>query len=106
MNGRFQKMMLIATVAALGLGVTISSPAGGAFRAFAVLEKLDIREMVMVADDGQTYRLSPELIPQFAQQQSNGALRKGTLIHISGHYGRTRDGSPEPVIEHIRPVSR
>ncbi|MGC1954143.1 MAG: hypothetical protein WA970_16540 [Gammaproteobacteria bacterium] len=101
-----RKMMLMATGAALGLGVTMSSLAAETFSAIAVLQKLDISEMVMVADDGQRYRLSPELIPNFQQQQSKGQLGKGTLIRVSGHYGRTHGGEREPVVEHIQRLAR
>ncbi len=101
-----RKMMLMASGAALGLGITFSSFAAETFSAITVLEKLDIREMVMVTNDGQTYRLSPELIPNFHQRQIDGQLRKGFLVRISGHYGRTRNGDREPVIEHIQHVAR
>lgn len=101
-----QKIVLTGIGAALGLGVTMSSVAQDLFQATAVVDRVDISEMVMIADDGSKYRLSPELVPEFRQQQSSGQIKKSTLVRISGQYGRTEEGAREPFIERMQPISR
>ena len=100
-----RKMMLMATGVALGLGVTASSLATEVFNALTALKTLDLKEMVMVTEDGRTYRLSPESVPQFEQQQGSGQLKEGRMVRISGHYGSTPDGDRQPFIERIQAVS-
>jgi hypothetical protein len=100
-----RKLMLMAIGGTLALGVALSSLAQDVFQATTVFESLDIGEMVLLTEDGQTYRLSPESVPDLAAQQSSGQLKTGTVILISGHYGRTRDGVPEPYVERIEALS-
>jgi hypothetical protein len=101
-----RKVMSMGIGAALGLSVMMPGFADGLFQAIAVVERLDISEMVLVAGDGRKYRLSPEWVPEFRQQQSRGQLNKGTLVRIAGHYGISQKGEREPFIEQIQPASR
>lgn len=101
-----RKLMMLATPAALGLSLTLPSLAQGVFQASGVIEALSLRKMTLVTDDGQTYRLSPELIPEFDQQQRAGQLQKGTPIQIFGHYGRAPDGERVPYVERLKRVGR
>ncbi len=96
-----RKLMLMATGIALGLSITLSSLAQDAFRANGVLETLNLEKMILVTDDGTKYRLSPERLPAFEKQQHAGQLRKGTLIQLSGHWGRDQEGGRVAYVERI-----
>lgn len=92
--------------AVLGLAMTFASFASELFSAVTVLKTLDIREQIMVTAEGRTYRLSTELLPVFDKQQRSGQLKEGSLVRISGQYGRTRDGQREPVVSRIQALSQ